>query len=97
MIQQQQLPGYIQAFIPALFTMAPGLFTPFAFTDITKSRYGQASLWRWDFGDETTAADTSHLETPEWLYHSLGPKTVTLTVSSDKGCTATVPVQLEVT
>jgi PKD repeat protein len=73
------------------------LFTPFLFKDTTKSRYGAANFWRWDFGDETTDNDNSPDKTPNWQYNSLGKKEVTLTVASDKGCSGTFSVTLEVT
>ncbi len=72
------------------------LYTPFEFTDTTKSRYGRPSTWMWNFGDETTEADTSHSSTPNWRYNTLGFKTVQLIVGSTKGCIDTVPVTVEV-
>lgn len=73
------------------------IFTPFEFRDTTKSRYGAAAFWRWNFGDETTEADTSRQRAPSWLYHSLGNKTVELVVASDKGCRDTIFTVVDVT
>jgi hypothetical protein len=83
-------------FFPGFTYNGACIFTPFEFKDITKSRYGKPSFWRWDFGDETAANDSSRLSNPQWLYHSLGKKIVQLIVASDKGCRDTVPVTVEV-
>ena len=83
-------------FYPGFIFDGACLFTPFEFQDTTKSRYGTPSYWSWNFGDETTEADTSHAPDPTWLYNSLGFKTVQLIVASNKGCIDTVPIQVEV-
>jgi PKD repeat protein len=83
-------------FYPGFVYDGACLYTPFEFRDTTKSRYGAPSYWSWNFGDETTDADTSHSSTPQWLYSTLGFKTVELIVASNKGCIDTVPVQVEV-
>lgn len=83
-------------FFPGFIYNGACLFSPYIFTDTTKSRYGTPSIWSWNFGDETTDADTSHLPDAQWLYHSLGNKQVKLIVGSDKGCIDTVPLLLEV-
>jgi hypothetical protein len=84
-------PGFFPGFVPA----GSCLYTPFAFTDTTKSRYGKASIWHWDFGD-TGTDDTANTKTANWLYSSLGLKRVELIVESDKGCRDTVSSQIEV-
>ena len=61
-----------------------------------KSKYGFANAWRWNFGDETTLADTSHNKTPSWKFSTKGTKTAELIVQSNKGCIDTVSVQFEV-
>ncbi|MBL7733675.1 MAG: PKD domain-containing protein, partial [Chitinophagaceae bacterium] len=69
------------------FRMAGGCITsPFLFTDTTRTNYGFVDSWSWNFGDETTLADTSHLQHPQWTYSTPGVKTVTLTVTNSKGC-----------
>ncbi|HUQ67029.1 MAG TPA: PKD domain-containing protein [Flavitalea sp.] len=83
-------------FYPGFIYDGACLFTPFEFRDTTKSRYGAPSYWSWNFGDETTEADTSDLRNPTWLYNTLGFKNVKLIVASDKGCIDTVPIQVEV-
>lgn len=84
-------------FFPGFTYNGACLFTPFEFKDTTKSRYGRTSFWRWNFGDETTDADTSRVPAPKWLYNSLGKKTVELIVASNKGCRDTVPIVVDVT
>lgn len=84
-------------FYPGFVFNGSCLYTPFEFTDTTKSRYGSPSVWKWEFGDEQSETDTSVLRAPKWLYHSLGFKTVKLTVGSDKGCIDTVSEVVEVT
>ncbi|MBK9569395.1 MAG: gliding motility-associated C-terminal domain-containing protein [Chitinophagaceae bacterium] len=79
------------------FTAAGGCFqNPFQFTDTTKTSYGFVDTWRWDFGDLTTNADTSHLQNPQWTYASSGQKTVTLNVTNSKGCFSTVQFIIDV-
>jgi PKD repeat protein len=77
-------------FYPGFKAQGTCVLLPLQFVDLTTAKYGKASKWRWDFGDETTAADTSHLQNPSWKYSSTGSKIVTLTVESDKGCVASI-------
>lgn len=63
---------------------------PVFFTDTTRTDFGVVDSWFWNFGDETTLADTSHLQHPQWTYSTSGIKTVTLTVSNSKGCSSTI-------
>lgn len=83
-------------FFPGFTFNGACLYTPFEFRDTTTGRYGPASTWTWNFGDETTEADSSHAKNPTWRYNSLGFKTVQLIVGSTKGCIDTVPVVVEV-
>jgi gliding motility-associated-like protein len=62
---------------------------PTNFTDRTTTNYGVVDTWRWNFGDPGSSADTSRLRNPTWTYNSTGPKTVTLTATSSKGCSDT--------
>lgn len=63
---------------------------PFSFTDRTNTNYGTVTGWRWSFGDETTLADSSQLQHPQWQYNSTGTKTVRFIVGNTKGCVDTV-------
>jgi len=83
-------------FYPGFIVTGSCLFTPLQFTDTTKTKYGVVNAWRWNFGDETSAADTSHLQTPQWKYFTLGTKTAELIVQSNKGCIDTVSALVEV-
>lgn len=83
-------------FFPGFTFNGACLYTPFQFIDTTKSRYGAPSAWRWGFGDEQSESDSSRLKAPEWLYHTLGLKTVQLIVASNKGCVDTVSQVVEV-
>jgi CHU_C Type IX secretion signal domain/PKD domain len=84
-------------FYPGFIIIGSCLFTPINFIDTTKAKFGVAAKWRWNFGDETTLADTSHVNAPSWLYSSVGVKNVELIVESSKGCidTVTKPVEIK--
>lgn len=83
-------------FFPGFVTQGTCILLPLQFTDTTKSRYGTPNMWRWNFGDETTLADTSRIKAPNWKYATTGIKNVQLIVESDKGCRDTVNTQVEV-
>ncbi len=46
--------------------------------------------WDWNFGDNTTLADTSHIQNPFYTYTDTGLFTITLTVYTDAGCKQTL-------
>lgn len=82
--------GVFPGFVPG-FIATGGCYTnPFQFQDTTNPRYGFVNSWRWNFGDLTTLADTSKIKIPQWTYPASGTKTVTLIVTSNKGCIDTV-------
>ena len=72
------------------------ILLPIEFTDTTVARYGNPIKWKWEFGDETTQADTSLTSTASWKYSTTGLKKVKLTVESSKGCIKTVSGDVEV-
>lgn len=79
------------------FKVAGGCISnPFHFTDTTTTAFGVVNSWSWNFGDETTLADTSHLQHPQWQYSTPGIKTVTLTVTNSKGCVDNATFQVNV-
>jgi gliding motility-associated-like protein len=59
---------------------------PYQFRDTSFARYGVIDSWRWDFGVDTTLADTSRLQNPKYKYPSPATRPVSLIVSSNKGC-----------
>ena len=77
-------------FYPGFIVTGSCILNALQFTDTTKTRYGAVSAWRWDFGDEVTLADTSHIQNPTWKYSTLGTKKASLIVQSNKGCIDTV-------
>ncbi|MFT3936337.1 MAG: PKD domain-containing protein [Chitinophagaceae bacterium] len=83
-------------FYPGFVVSGSCLLTPVQFIDTTKTKYGFVNAWRWNFGDETTQADTSHLQNPQWKFSTLGNKTAELIVQSNKGCIDTVSVPFEI-
>ncbi|RYZ50311.1 MAG: PKD domain-containing protein, partial [Sphingobacteriales bacterium] len=83
-------------FFPGFVTQGTCVLLPLQFIDTTASRYGQASKWRWDFGDESTLADTSRIAAPSWKFTSTGIKDVVLIVESSKGCRDTISQKVEV-
>lgn len=46
--------------------------------------------WNWDFGDGSSSTE----ENPEYLYDVVGTYTVTLTVTSDFGCSTTTSIEI---
>jgi PKD repeat protein len=77
-------------FKPAIDFTGSCIFNPFVFRDASTTAYGRVSKWSWQFGDETTLADSSGNQNPSWKYNTLGYKSVTLTVQNSLGCSATV-------
>lgn len=58
------------------------------FTDATTLSSGTITNWNWNFGD----GNTSNLQNPMNCYSSLGMYTVTLSVTSSDGCSATISI-----
>lgn len=74
-------------FFPGFINSAPMCINvPIQFTDTTYNRWGINQNWRWDFGDPSTLADTSHLQNPVYTYTAPGTYAVTLHVESNLGC-----------
>jgi PKD repeat protein len=83
-------------FYPGFKVLGTCVLLPLQFADTSTSKYGAPNKWRWNFGDETSTADTSHLQNPSWKYSTIGIKQVELIVESDKGCVDTVTASTEV-
>jgi PKD repeat protein len=77
-------------FYPGFTVTGSCILNALQFTDTTKTRYGAVSAWSWNFADETSLADTSHLQNPSWKYSTTGTKKAELIVQSNKGCIDTV-------
>jgi gliding motility-associated-like protein len=58
---------------------------PLQFNDISTIASGSIVSWNWDFGD----GNVSQLQDPVHTYSTWGSYTVTLTVTSNNGCTST--------
>ncbi|HYM92519.1 MAG TPA: T9SS type B sorting domain-containing protein [Chitinophagaceae bacterium] len=85
----------------ALVKVFPGFFPGFTsngicinkptqFTDTTKTAYGVVNSWSWNFGDNTSVADTSHMQNPAWTYSTLGAQNIQFIAGNSKGCVDTV-------
>jgi gliding motility-associated-like protein len=72
------------------FTVSGSCYqSPFIFTDTSYVKYGSVNAWSWNFGDLSTTADTSSKQNPTYQYSSPGTVTVTLNITSSKGCSGT--------
>jgi len=83
-------------FYPGFTTSGICVLTPYQFTDTTRATYGTVDYWHWNFGDNTTLADTARIRNPQWNFTNPGPATVTLVVSTSKGCIDTVQQNINV-
>lgn len=70
------------------------------FTDLSSTNGGpDIQTWLWDFGDPNSGTNnTSTLKNPPHTFATIGPHTVTLTVTSVNGCTSTytTPVAIDI-
>lgn len=67
---------------------------PTAFTDRTRSPYGQVNSWSWDFGVGGAVGDTSAQPAPVYQYAEAGTYSVRLSITTDKGCAQSDTQQL---
>ena len=81
-------PGPASAFVAT--TVCVG--NPTTFTDQSTIQSGNITNWSWNFGDNTTSLQ----QNPAHVYASAGTYTVTLTTTSNNGCTNTVTMQVVV-
>lgn len=82
--------GVYPGFFPGFGNVGTCVTNPVQFNDQSTTAYGVVNGWTWNFGDVATLADTSHQQNPSWLYGSIGPKDVSLIVTSSKGCRDTL-------
>lgn len=73
------------------FTVTGSCFlNEYNFKDATLSRYGVVDSWRWNFGDNTSTADTSRAKDSVWKYPAPVNTNVSLIVTNSKGCIDTI-------
>lgn len=83
--------GIYPGFFPGLDVVSPYCVgTPITFKDTSSTRYGNINSWSWNFGDGTTLADTSHLQSPQYTFTNAGTYNTRFIVTSDKGCIDTL-------
>lgn len=59
---------------------------PYQFTDASTAKYGAINSWKWNFGVDTTVADTANIANPQYKYAGALNASVRLIVTSTKGC-----------
>lgn len=67
-----------------------------SFTDQSSVSTGNISGWSWNFGDAAVTNDTSNVQNPAYTYNSSGVYNVSLTCTSNNGCTSTSTVPVTV-
>ncbi len=79
------------------FTVKGGcIYSPLSYTDSTIAAYGTVNSWSWNFGEPSSASNTSSINAPQHLYAAPKTYTVLLKVSSTVGCVDTVSQQVVV-
>ncbi len=69
----------------------------YLFTDSSTTAYGNVDSWHWDFGDQSTFADTSNVQNPPgYLYSQVGTMMAKLIVTNTKGCADTITKEVSV-
>ncbi|MBL7721487.1 MAG: PKD domain-containing protein [Chitinophagaceae bacterium] len=65
-----------------------------SFTDVSVANAGSIISWQWNFGDPASGPlNTSTLQNPTHVFSTAGTYTVSLVVTTDKGCVSTTPPQ----
>ena len=83
-INPQPMPGFIAPSVCLTDAFAQ-------FTDTSKIASGSITSWSWNFNDPLSGAlNTSALQNPKHKYNSVGIYNVTLTITSNNGCVATI-------
>lgn len=61
------------------------------FSDTSTVAGGTITNWQWNFGDPGSGSlNTSSIQNPQHSYSTLGPKTITLYITSNSGCRDTL-------
>ncbi|HTI10485.1 MAG TPA: PKD domain-containing protein [Puia sp.] len=77
-------------FTPAFTVTGSCYQSPFLFTDATYAKYGTVDSWSWNFGESSSASNTSVVQDPTHQYASANTYTVTLNVGTSKGCSGSI-------
>ncbi|MGI8950490.1 MAG: PKD domain-containing protein [Chitinophagaceae bacterium] len=77
-------------FVPNFTVQGSCFLNPFNFIDSTTTKYGVVDSWHWNFGDNSTNADTADTKNAAYKYSTSGFDSVSLIVSNSKGCVDTV-------
>jgi len=85
-------PGFVPNFTVIGFCFQ----NPFQFTNTTKPAFGFVDRVLWNFGDNSTLADTSIIQNPPYKYPSAGIRQVKLYAHSSKGCDADTTIEVQV-
>jgi gliding motility-associated-like protein len=85
-----QVVAVYPGFFPGFKTSGQCKQFPVEFIDTTKSKYAAVSSWSWNFGDNNSLGDTSHVARPKYTFADAGDYQVTMIVGNIKGCVDTV-------
>jgi len=77
-------------FYPAFDVDGQCINSSILFFDKTTTNFGSVSSWSWNFGDETTTADSSNKKNSSYEYSKAGNYNIRLTVGNSKGCSKTI-------
>jgi gliding motility-associated-like protein len=79
-------PGFVSDFVAT----GTCVLNAYQFKDATISKYGTVNSWYWDFGDNSTLADSARNKDSAWKYSVPDTVMVTLISTDSKGCVDTV-------
>ncbi len=78
-------------------TPLPTCSFQYQFSDKSVSRYGSMNSWKWNFGDNTTNADTAIIPNPQWQYPGTASNlAIKLIVGDSRGCVDSVSLPLTI-
>ena len=83
-------------FVPAFNINGTCFLNSYQFLDATTTKYGSVNTWKWNFGDNTTLADTASSKDSAWKYPGVTTAQIKLIVSNTKGCLDSITKTLTV-
>ena len=83
-------------FIPDFLSTGICFNKPTVFFDNSTSVLGTPNSWKWDFGESSSAADSSRLPNPTYIYPAMGIKTVRLIATDTRGCRDTISKNISI-